>query len=74
LLRYGVVGVAVCAFGYVFNFTSLVVFVDRLRLPTDFLVLTLSIVTAGMLFALQRSWVLPFEPRVILPSHPTSPR
>lgn len=53
MLRY----FATYAFGYVFNFASLAVFVDVLHLPADYVVLALIVVTAVMLFALQRWWV-----------------
>ena len=55
MLRY----FATYAFGYVFNFASLVVFVDILGLPADYVVLGLIVVTAVLLFALQRWWVFP---------------
>jgi putative flippase GtrA len=55
LVRY----FATYAFGYAFSFASLVVFVDILHWPTDFVVLALIFVTAGMLFLLQRWWVFP---------------
>ena len=47
------------AFGYVFTFASIAVFVDILRLPANYVVLALIVVTAVILFALQRWWVFP---------------
>jgi putative flippase GtrA len=49
------------AFGYLFTFASLVIFVDTLLLPADYVALALIVVTAGILFALQRCWVFPRE-------------
>lgn len=61
MLRY----FATYAFGYVFNFACLVVFLDILRLPADYVVLALIVVTAVILFALQRSWVFPRGERAV---------
>ena len=61
MLRY----FATYAFGYVFSFASLVVFVDVLRLPADYVVLALIVVTAVILFALQRWWVFPRGERAV---------
>jgi putative flippase GtrA len=59
LARY----LATYALGYAFNFSSLVVFVDVLRLPADLVVLTLIVVTAVLLFLSQRLWVFPCSVR-----------
>jgi putative flippase GtrA len=50
---------ATYAFGYVFNFVCLAVFVDVLGLPADYVVLALIVVAAVILFALPRWWVFP---------------
>jgi putative flippase GtrA len=55
LVRY----FATYALGYAFNFATLVIFVDVLHWHSDFVVLALIFVTAGMLFVLQRLWVFP---------------
>lgn len=47
------------AFGYLFNYSCLVIFVDILLLPADYVALALIVVTAGILFALQPCWVFP---------------
>jgi putative flippase GtrA len=63
---------ATYGFGYAFNFASLVVFVDVLQLPPDYVVLALIVVTAGMLFALQKWWVFPQRQRSTAPSEELS--
>lgn len=52
---------ATYAFGYVFNFAGIVIFVDVLGLPTNWVVFALIFVTAGLLFTLQRWWVFPTQ-------------
>jgi len=55
MVRY----IATYAFGYLFALASLAVFVDALLLPADYVALTVIVVTAGILFGLQRWWVFP---------------
>ena len=59
MIRY----IATYAFGYLFAFASLAVFVDVLLLPADSVALAVIVVTAGILFALQRWWVFPRDER-----------
>jgi putative flippase GtrA len=65
---------ATYAFGYVLNFASLVVFVDMLLLPADYVVLVLIVVTAGILYTLQRFWVFPRDRRDGVRNHEASVR
>lgn len=53
LLRY----LAAYGFGYVVNLAALVLFVDRLGLPHQWVQAGMVVVLAGMLFLLQRYWV-----------------